>query len=117
MASSTTSPDRQHQAEERKRVQRKSEDGKKCERADERNRHGEQRNERGAPALQKNKNDDGDQNQRDDQRAHDVVHALGNGERGVERNDVIQVGGKLCLSFAMSLSTAFSSSSALESGN
>ena len=90
---------REHQAEKRKRVQRKSEDGKKRERADQRDRHGEHRNQRRAPALQKNKDDDGHQNQRDDERAQDVVHALRNGERGVEGSHIIQIGGKTLLEF------------------
>ena len=86
--------DRQHQAEERKCVQRKPEDWKERECADERDRNGEHGNERRAPALQKDKNDDEDKNQRNDERAHDVLHAFRNSERGVEGNRIVQIRGK-----------------------
>ena len=44
--------DRQHQSEQRERVDGESEQREEDERADQRNRHREQRNQRGAPALQ-----------------------------------------------------------------
>ena len=83
--------DGEHQTEKRKRVQRKSENRKKGECADERYRHGEQWNQRRAPALEKNKNHEDHEHQRDDQRAHDVVHAFRNRQCRVERNRVIQI--------------------------
>ena len=99
MASSTTSPIASTRPKSERVFSVKPKIGKNAKVPISATGTAQQRNERGAPALQKNKNDDDDENQRDDQRAHDVVHALGNGERGVERNDVVQVGGKTLLEF------------------
>ena len=51
----------------------------------------QQRDERRAPALQEEEDDDDHEHERLDQRVHDLLHALGHGERGVERDDVVQV--------------------------
>ena len=60
--------DRQHQAEQRQRVDGKAEQREEDERPDERDRHGQQRNQRRAPALQEDEDDDDDQHD-GDQRA------------------------------------------------
>ena len=57
---------RQHQPEERKRIDGKTEQREKHERAHQRNGHGQQRNQRGAPAL-KEKIDDKDHEDEGDQ--------------------------------------------------
>ena len=60
--------DGKHEAEKRKRVDRKAERRKDDERADERNRNRQQRDESGAPALKKDEDDDDDKAERFKQR-------------------------------------------------
>ena len=91
--------DGQHQAEQRERIDGETEQREKRERADQRNRHGEQRNQRRAPALQEDEDDDDDEDDGFHQRVLDLLHALGDGQRGVERDDVIQVRRKTLLEF------------------
>ena len=86
MASSTTKSDREHQSEQRQRVDRKPEKRKNHERADERNRNRQQRNQRRAPALQEKKYDDDDEDQGFTESLDDFLHSLGDGKRGIERD-------------------------------
>ena len=57
-------PDREHQPEERQRVDRKAQQRKYRERTHQRNRHGEQRDERRPPVLQKQEDDQDDERRR-----------------------------------------------------
>ena len=65
--------DRQHQAEQRQRVDREAEQREDRERADQRHRHGEQRDQRGAEALQEDEDDDDDEDERLEQRLDDLA--------------------------------------------
>ncbi len=65
--------------------------GKEDEGSDQRNRHGQQRNQRGAPALQEEKNNNDDQDERDQKSFNDLLDALRHGKRRVERNDEIHI--------------------------
>src|SRR5262245_5726270 len=89
--------DRQHQAEQRQRIDREAEQRKDQEGADQRDRHGEQWNERRAESLQEDEHDDDDEDQRFEQRLDDLLDALGHRQRRVERDDVVEVGRKLLL--------------------
>ena len=94
--------DRQHQAEERQRVDGEAEHREKSEGAHQRNRHRQQRNERRPPALQEHEDHQRDQRQRGQEGEHDFAHAFGDGLRCVQRNVVINVGGKALLQFGQS---------------
>ena len=76
--------DREHETEERERVHREAKEREERERADERYGHGQQWNERRAPSLKKDEYDEDDQHQGFKKRVLDLVHALRDGERGVE---------------------------------
>ena len=84
--------DRQHQSEQRQRVDREPEQREKHEGADQRHRHREQRNQGRAPALEEDEHDDDHQHQRFEQRFLDFVDAFGHRKRGVERDHVVQIG-------------------------
>ena len=86
--------DRQHQAQERERVDRESDRGKEHESADQRYRNGQDRNQRRAPALQKDENHQHDQGDRLEQRLDDFERALGHRDGGVERQRRLHVRGK-----------------------
>ena len=68
--------DREHQAEQRQRVDREAEQREERERADQRDRHREQRDQRRAPALQEDEDDEDDQDQRLEERLDDLLDAL-----------------------------------------
>ena len=80
--------DGKHQAEQRKRVDRKAECRKDDEGSDERNRHGQQGNESGAPALEKNEDDDHNKAKRFKERQQDLVDTGCDCLRGIERDAV-----------------------------
>ena len=82
-----------------KRVDGKSEHGKDDEGADQRDRNRQQRDQRGPPALQEDEDHENDQDQRFDQGLVDFVDAGADGQRGVERDDVVQSLGKPALRF------------------
>ena len=98
--------DGEHETQERQGVESETEDREKREGADERDGNCHQRDERGAPALQKNEDDDDDEDQRDNEGAHDVMHARGHGEGGIKRDDVVEVGREALLEFRHQLQHA-----------
>jgi len=83
--------DRQHQAEERQRIDGKTEHREEYECAYQRDGHGKKWNQRGAPALQKDIDHKDDQSQRDQQGDHNLLDAFGDGPRSVQGNDIVQV--------------------------
>ena len=83
--------DGEHEAEQREHVDREAEQREEDERADERDRHGHQRNQRRAPVLQEDEDDDDDERDRFEQRVDDLVDALGDRQRRVERDQVLHV--------------------------
>ena len=89
--------DGEHETEERERVHRETEHREQREGADQRNRDREQRNERRSPPLQEDEDDEDDQQQRLDQGVLDFLHALRDGERGIQGNDVIEIGREFLL--------------------
>ena len=84
--------DRQHEAEERQRVDGKPKRRKDDERSDERDRNRQQRNERGAPALKEDEDNDDHEAERFKQREHNLVNAGGDRLGGIERNAVGDAG-------------------------
>ena len=91
--------DGQHQTEQRQRIDRKAQYREQHKRADQRYRHRQQRNQGRTPALQEQEHHDDDQHQRLEQGMHDLVDAFGDGQRGVQGDDVIQVIGEAGLQF------------------
>ena len=83
--------DGEHEAEQREHVDREAEHREEDERADERDRHGHQRDQRRAPVLQEDEDDDDDEHDRLEQRVDDLGDALGDRQRGVERDEVFHV--------------------------
>ena len=69
-------PDRQHQSEERERVDREAEQREQHKCADQRNRNRQQRNQRRPPALQEDEYDDDDQRERLEERLDDLAESL-----------------------------------------
>ena len=83
--------DREHEAEERQRVDREAEQREDGERADQRHRHGEHRDQRRAPVLQEQEDDDDDEHHRFDERLQDLLDAFGDRQRRVERVGVVEI--------------------------
>ena len=83
--------DRQHQAEQRERVDRKAEHRKEQKRPNQRDGNGQQGNQCGSPALQEHVHHQNDQDDGDQQRFDDLFHALGDGARGIDRDRVVDV--------------------------
>jgi hypothetical protein len=82
-------------AEERQRVDREAEHLHQEERAEQRDRDRERRDERGAPILQEQEDHDDDQDDRHGQRDDDFLDRFAHEQRGVERDAVVDAGGKL----------------------
>ncbi len=91
--------DRQHQSEERERVDGKAEQRKEQERPDQRNRNRQQRNQRRPPTLQKNVHHQNHQTDRDQQGLDDFLDPLAHGERGIDRDSVVHVVGETGFGF------------------
>ncbi len=71
--------------------------GKEHERAHQRDGHGQQRDERRPPALQEDEDDDDDEDQGLEEGLDDLLDALRDGQRRVQGDHVVQVGGKALL--------------------
>ena len=82
--------DSQHQPEEGEGVQREPEERKEGECSDQGNRDGNRRNERGTPVLQEEEDHDEDEDHRLKEGLHDIMHAGGYCQRGVEGALVFQ---------------------------
>ena len=87
--------DREHEPEQRQRVDREAEQRKHRERADERHRHRERRDEGRAPVLQEHEDDQDDERERCYQRLRDLFHPLRHGQRVVQDVDILEVRRKL----------------------
>ena len=108
---------REHEGEQRQRVDRETQQRKHGEGADQRHRHGNHRDERRPPVLQEEEDDDDDEDHGLDERLDDLADALGHRQRRVERDRVIEVGGKSSLqSRPWSSSTPSATASAFEPG-
>ena len=97
MASSTTSPMASTRPKSERVLMENPKQREQGEGADQRHRHRQQRNQGRPPALQENEHHEDDQHDGLDQRVFDFLHALGDRQRGVERDDVVQVGRKALL--------------------
>ena len=86
--------DREDHAEKGERVDREAQHREHGEGADERDRDGDERDERGAPALQEDEDDGDDEDHRLEERLDDFLDAVGDGERGVERDGVFEPRGE-----------------------
>src|SRR5271169_4369 len=67
------------------------------ESSDQRHGYGQQWNQRGAPSLKEEVHNDNDENEGFDQGMDDLSYALGNGERCVQSNRIVEAGGELFL--------------------
>ena len=83
--------DGEHQPEKRQGVDGEAEQGKQGERAHQGHRHRQQRDQGGAPPLQEQEHHDDDEHQGFNERFLDFLHALGDGQGGVEGDRVIEV--------------------------
>ena len=83
--------DGQHEAEERQRVDGEAQQREHHERADQRHRHRQQRDERRAEALQEDEHHEDHEGGRLEERLHDLVDALADRQRRVERRHVLEV--------------------------
>ena len=108
--------DGEHEAEERERVHREPEKREQRKRAEQRNGHGEQRDECRAPALQEDENHEDDEHQRLDERMLDLHHALRDGERGVQADDVFEVRREFLRQLLLRLLRAISSGDGVGAG-
>ena len=80
--------DREHQPEQRERVDGKAQRGEGAEGTDERNGHDQDRNQRCAPTLQEQVDDEHDQHEGDDQRLDHLFQRLGDERRRAVRDRV-----------------------------
>ena len=87
--------DREHETEQRQRVQREAERVHHGERADERHRHGRERDQRRAPGLQEQQHHEHDEEQRLEQRMHDRVDRLAHEHRRVVDDVVVEALGEI----------------------
>ncbi len=76
--------------------------GKDRERPDQRDRHREQRDQRRPDALQEDEDHQDHERQRLEQRDDDLVDARGDGQRRVQRDDVVEIVGEARLHLAPS---------------
>ena len=83
--------DREDETEERERVHCEAKEREESECADERYGHGQQWNDRRAPPLKKDEYDQDDQPQGFKKSVLDLDHTLRHCERGIERDDVVEV--------------------------
>ena len=83
--------DGQHQAEQRQVVQAEADGRHDGEGADDGDRHGDQRDQRRPPVLQEHQHDDGDQDDRVDERLEDLVDRLADERRRVVGDLVVDV--------------------------
>ncbi len=108
--------DGEHQAEQRQRVDRETQQRKDGEGADQRNRDGDHRDERRPPVLQEEEDDEDHQDHGLDERLDDLADAFGDRQRRVERDLVVEVGGKRPFSSAIVFLTPSATASAFEPG-
>ncbi len=87
--------DREHQAEQRQRIDREAQHIEHGEGSDHRHRHRDQRNDRGAPGLQEQDHDQHDEQDRLEQRVHHRVDRVAHEDRGVKVGAVAQAGREL----------------------
>jgi hypothetical protein len=87
-------PDRQHQSEERERVDAEAEGVHGGKGADQRDRHGGQRDQRGAPGLQEDDHHDHDQHDRLEQGLDHGLDRLAHEDRRVVDDAVLQACGE-----------------------
>ncbi len=90
-------PDRQHQPEQRQRVDREAEHQHQPERADDGHRHRQQRNDRRAPSLQEQDHHQHHQRHRFEQRVRDRLDARADELRRVIDDAVVHAFGKVFL--------------------
>ena len=86
--------DRQHQSEERKRVDGETEEREEDESSDQGDGHGQEWNQGGTPALQEQVDDENDQGERDDECLDDFLDAFRDRKSGIERNREVHVVGE-----------------------
>ena len=86
--------DGEDETEQRERIHREAEHREQRERSDQRDRHRDQWNQGRAPALQEQEDHQRYQQGGLEQRDDDLANALGHGDGGVERRDVVEVGGE-----------------------
>ena len=89
--------DGEHEAEHRERVDREAQQREEDERANDRDRHRQQRDDRGPHVLEKDEDDERDEDQRLDERLHDLVDRGLDRRRGVVDDLVVQAGWKQIL--------------------
>ena len=87
--------DGQHHAEKRQGIDGKSQHREERKGADEGNRNGDERNEGRPPTLKENKHHNDDEHHGLEQGLDDFLNAVGDGERGVEGDRVLEPCGKL----------------------
>ena len=95
--------DRQHEAEQRQRIDGKPKQRKERECADQRDRHSQERNERRAPALEEDIDDNDHEDQRLEERVDDLLDAFPHGLSRIERGDIVEIG-REALAFISSIS-------------
>ena len=86
--------DRQHQAEQRQRIQGQAKRRHDREGADQRDRHRQQRNDGGAPVLQKQDDHEHHQQQRFEQSLHHGIDGLLHEYHGIVYEEVVEPFGK-----------------------
>ena len=86
--------DGEDQAEEGERVDREPQEREGGERADQRDRDGDHGDQRRAPVLEEEKNDEDDEDDGGAEGLDDLPDPLGDRKRQVERDRVVEVGGK-----------------------
>jgi hypothetical protein len=108
---------RQHQAEERKRVDRETQCGEDDERSNQRDRNGQQRNQRGPPSLEKDEDDDDNQGERFKKRKDNLADTGGDCLGRIKRDAVLMLGGKVAESSFIRALTAAAVCTAFEPGS